>query len=157
MPEKTEASKKDREAASLIHRAVGEIALFLGQHDGWRFDFLSDLHWRVLPPVALRQYKLVQGPGGGTVGYISWARVGEEVERRLLVGERRIKPSEWNSGAKAVVMDLACPESARQRILGGIQVEVFSDAEELYVIERNKEGAIELRLVEPWREEEKKG
>lgn len=70
--------------------------------------FVSDLEWRVLPPLVLEQCKLyMKGPA--PVAYISWAKVSEEVEARMLANNGRIGPSEWRSGERLLVIDMLAP------------------------------------------------
>ncbi len=140
------------DAEKALHRALGEIALFLGQTEEGEHLFLSELRLLVLPPVLLRQYKLVKGPEDATVGFIAWASVGKEVEKRLLAGAR-LRPSEWRSGERMVVAQLFCPAAVRKLLLGGIRRDFFQDRE-LYVVEDAGTAQAHFRLVEPLPAEE---
>ena len=139
-------------AEEALHRALGEIALFLSQTEEGAHLFLSELRLLVLPPVALRQYKLVKGAENATMGFISWASVGKEVEERLLAGAR-LRPSEWRSGERAVVAQLFCPAAVREQLLGGIRRDFFQ-ARELYVVEDAGTAQARFQLVEPLPAEE---
>ena len=119
-------SPPTREDLDALHRVVGEVAMFLGESKRHRHNFLSDLHWLVLPPVLLRQYKLARDSEGRTVGYVSWAFAGEGLAARLIEGDLRIRMSEWKGGDQALVVQLACPRAAEGRLLGAVKSEVFA-------------------------------
>ncbi len=143
----TEADDKLQKHLDGLHQVVGEVALFMGSRAAHRYMFLSDLGWMLLPPLTLRQYKVIRNSKSETIGYVSWALVSAEVETRLLTGEARLMPKEWKSGDKAVVIHLACPPGSDDQVLGRIKDEVFPDGA-LHVISKGDDGKPCLKEIE---------
>lgn len=70
--------------------------------------FLADLEWRLLPALSLKQFRLFT-KGNQPIGLATWAMVSEEVAERLKSDVSRIKPSDWRSGDRPVLVDLVAP------------------------------------------------
>jgi len=82
---------------------LGHVGWLLARDAETRDLFISDLEWRVMPPVALNQFKIwhAEAPNGGgrrPVAYASWAFVGDRQKVRLDAGNTRLAPGEWKSG-----------------------------------------------------------
>ena len=107
------------------------VSLFMGVPK-YQHLFLADLAWRVLPALRLRQIRLLRQPDAQgrmvPVAYASWAHASEEVARRLTSDnpeDRRLKPEEWRSGDKPVIVDLVAQtqelaERIRAEVVGNV-------------------------------------
>ena len=73
-----------------------------------RHLFLADLEWRLMPPLALKQFRLFT-KDNHPVALATWAMVSEAVEARLKGGGTHLKPEEWKSGDRRVVVDIVAP------------------------------------------------
>ncbi len=102
-----EAEKRTAARAN-FERALGEALLFLGAHPLFEQLFLGEIEERVLPPVALRQFRLIREESGAVLAYVSWARMGGESLRRFADGEP-LSRGDWNSGGELVIMDAVAP------------------------------------------------
>ena len=90
---------------------------------------LKELHERVLPPVALRQFRLVRDDDGRACGFISWAKVNAETMKKLQEGDGKITPAEWNNGDIGVVMDMVAPNNQSATLLvQRLKAELFTDS-----------------------------
>lgn len=76
---------------------------------------LSDLEWRLLPALSLKQFRLFT-KGDRPVGFVTWALVSDEVAERLKTDKTPLKPSDWNSGEKALIIDLVAPFGGEEEI-----------------------------------------
>jgi hemolysin-activating ACP:hemolysin acyltransferase len=95
------------EMARRIAGTFGEIVALLMRAPQYRYAFLADLEWMVMPAIASGQLVLgeVQHKDSGIsapVAVIMWACVSDEVDARLTASlgtAIRLKPTEWTSGA----------------------------------------------------------
>lgn len=116
---------------------LGDVVWLMTQSHSHKHLFIADLEWLVLPPVMLRQFRLVR-QGGRPFAFISWATVSEEVEARLSKGKMRMSPAEWRCGEIAWIIDLIAPfgggeqalKEVRERVLPGRKVKTLKVAPE---------------------------
>lgn len=84
-------------------------ALWLYAKDPLRkYTFIADTDWSVMPPIIVDQCRLYsrsQIP----FAFVTWAKVSEEVHQRLLLGQPKIAPHEWQSGSYVWLMDIVAP------------------------------------------------
>jgi len=104
---------------------LGHVGWLLARDAETRDLFISDLEWRVMPPVALNQFKIwhAEAPNGGgrrPVAYASWAFVGDRQKARLDAGNTRLAPGEWKSGNHKVIIDIIAPFGGKEKILGEV-------------------------------------
>jgi cytolysin-activating lysine-acyltransferase len=107
--------------------ALGQ-AIWVAMHSpSHRHLFLADLEWAMIPPVRLRQIRFF-GEKNAIDGFATWAMVSEEVEKRLLTGNRRLAPTDWRSGDRAWLIDLVAPtEAAAKAAVGEIKGRIFAE------------------------------
>lgn len=103
-PEAAGAAARDRLSP---HGVLGQIAWLMMLSPQHRHFFLADLEWLVGPAVMLRQFKLFSHKNT-PVAYVSWAFLSEEAEAHLKA-HRRLRPGDWRSGDKRVVVDVVAP------------------------------------------------
>ncbi|MEI8363687.1 MAG: toxin-activating lysine-acyltransferase [Betaproteobacteria bacterium] len=83
-------------------------------------------------PIETRQYKLYFNDFGQCVGYLTWAYLAPDVERRLLSGEDyRLHTCEWSEGASLWIMDLVVPYGSIKHVLQDLRDRLFKDYETL--------------------------
>ena len=111
-----------------VEQALGAVFNLMASHPAYAGRNIADLHAKLLPPIAMRQYRIVRGKDGNASAFMSWALVGDTVLGRLQNGESQIKPSDWKSGENGVIMDLAAPNArAAQLMVQKLKEEVFAD------------------------------
>lgn len=93
---------------------LGHISWLMSQSPEHRNVFVTDLEWRVMPAVALGQFRIWR-QGNRPIAYASWAFVGPHQKARLNPGTIRLSPGEWKIGNTAVIVDVVAP-------FGGLQV-----------------------------------
>jgi cytolysin-activating lysine-acyltransferase len=109
-------------------RTLGHVVALLLASPLHRNIFLADLERTVLPPLSLGQFRLFV-KGGRPLAFVSWARVSEAVEKRLVVGDFRLAPAEWQSGERLWLMDLVVPPGGEAQIIAHLRERVFPEAE----------------------------
>jgi cytolysin-activating lysine-acyltransferase len=116
----TSPSTTPTDASAAPHNMFASAVWLMMASPRHRHLFLQDLQWRLIPPLILRQFRLFQ-KDGKPVALATWAMVSEEVAARLGGGDGtadpgekprtdlRLKPAEWRSGERAVLVDVVAP------------------------------------------------
>ena len=101
--------------SKLISASIGDICVVMSKSTAHKFHSLADIEWMVMPAVLCGQFYV--GAAASTdrgftapVAIITWARVSEELDRRLssgASGPMRLKPDEWTSGDHYWLIDTA--------------------------------------------------
>ena len=125
------AGHQSGEFEAHIHRVLGEALALMLVSPLHEHLFLSDLKWRVLPALALGQYRMYRNKSGVLVGYVAWGLVSNEVEEFLLSEQpMKLRPGDWNSGKRVVVLDIiALAGAAADEMLKKLKSEIFDGGE----------------------------
>ena len=91
-----------------------------------RYLFIGDLEWAVMPPIALKQFRIF-AKDGRPLAYACWAFVSDEVEARLKGGQIKLKPAEWKSGDRCWLIDLVAPMGGAPAFVKLLQETVLKD------------------------------
>jgi len=73
-----------------------------------KHTFFADIDVTLLPPVILDQCRLYTKENI-PYAFFTWAKVSDEVDKRLRGGEPRIAPHEWQSGEHLWMIDMVAP------------------------------------------------
>lgn len=109
---------------------LGEIVTLLAQSPAHKHLFVADLDWFIGPPMMVGQFRVIYAEER-PVALALWASVSEEVDKELLAGRMRLKPTEWKSGDRLWLMELIAPSFASdaeqaKKLLATVAREVFS-------------------------------
>ena len=123
-----------RRGADALFRGVGAAAMVMARAEEYRGLFLGDLRRMVVPPVVLRQYRVVQNSKGENTGFVAWARVNDKVRDRLMRGRAALKFEEWQCGEETAVMVLAAPSrTAGRKMLQAMLGGDFADHKKVWI------------------------
>ncbi|TAN52740.1 MAG: toxin-activating lysine-acyltransferase [Methylococcaceae bacterium] len=128
---------------------LGDVVWLMTQSVNHKHLFIAELEWLVLPPVMLRQFRLVRGKDRPQA-FVTWAMLNEEAEQRLIAGHTRLKPNDWNSGVAAWIVDLVAPFGGQEAVQKEIKQRLFAD-KSLKLLQPGKDGkpvAGEVRIKE---------
>ncbi|MBF0268902.1 MAG: toxin-activating lysine-acyltransferase [Alphaproteobacteria bacterium] len=117
---------------------LGDVVWLMTQSPNHKHLFIADLEWLVLPPVMLRQFRLVRGKDKPQA-FVTWAMLNEEAEQRLMAGHTRLRPSDWNAGDRAWIVDLVAPFGGQEAVLKEIKQRLFAD-KPLKLLQPGKDG-----------------
>ena len=87
---------------------LGQMVWLLLQSPAHRHVFVSELEWRVLPPLTLGQARIFK-KDKEPFAFVTWALASEGVEGRLRAMPGRLTPAEWKSGVRMVIVDVVAP------------------------------------------------
>ena len=90
-------------------RLLGDILTLMtasDTHQDYRIQHFAQL---VLPPVQHDQFRIYHDTNQRPVGFVSWAKLSEEAEQRLLSRRETLRESDWNSGDKMYFMEFLAP------------------------------------------------
>lgn len=91
-----------------------------------RHLFIGDLEWALMPPIALKQFRIF-AQDSRPLAYASWAFVSDEVEARFKTGVTKLKPNEWKSGDRCWLIDLVAPMAGAAAFIKLLQDSVLKD------------------------------
>ena len=104
---------------------LGPITWLMMQQSATRHGLISDLEWRVMPPLVLDQAKLYIRQAL-PLAFVSWARLNEEAVQRYRQPPHRLAPSDWQSGDQVWIVDLLAPYGGVQDILDDLRKNIFA-------------------------------
>ncbi len=85
---------------------------------------------RLNSPMTVGQYKIYFNDFFQCVGYLTWATLAPDVEKRLLSGEDyHLQTCEWNEGASLWIMDMVFPYGSIRHVLKDLRDELFKGFE----------------------------
>lgn len=104
---------------------LGAVTWLMMQQSSVRHTFISQLEWRVMPPLVLEQCKMYLRDGA-PVAFASWARLSDEAAIRYGQAPYQLMPSEWRSGEQVWLIDLIAPFGADKEVLRDLRENVLA-------------------------------
>ncbi len=112
--------------------SFGEMVSLLMRSAHYKHYSLADLEWLVLPPLMHNQFLVVEArskENGASVpvGLALWARVSEDVNKRLsenLDRPIKLRPDEWQSGEINWLVDMMGDDKMKQSMFQKIKSEL---------------------------------
>lgn len=115
-----------QQAAKLMQKVplLGSVSWLMLAGSATRHILLSELEWRVMPPLVLNQAKIFMRDGM-PVAYASWALLSPQVAHRFRQPPHRLTPAEWKSGSEAWLVDVMAPFGGVQEVLRDLRESVL--------------------------------
>ncbi|MBC7917734.1 MAG: toxin-activating lysine-acyltransferase [Rhodoferax sp.] len=104
---------------------LGAVAWLMMQQAGMRHTLLSELDWRVMPPLLLDQAKLYMKEST-PIAYVSWANLSDEVAQRYCMAPHHLTASDWQSGDQLWVIDFVVPFGGAAEIMNELRKTKFA-------------------------------
>lgn len=121
---------------------IGYLAQLIAQspvHRKYPFEYLT----RLCAGLQQGNVKLYFNSEGLAVGFVAWAYLTRDTERRLIkTGELQISPIEWNEGHSLWIVDLAAPLGNIRYILDDLRDQVFRSARTVRYFRKRRDGLI---------------
>lgn len=111
-----------------------------------RHLFLADLEWALLPPLALKQFRLFT-KDNRPVAFATWALVSEAVAARLEAGHGKLKPGEWKSGDKCWIVDVIAPFGAAEDFIRALKDEILERHDVHMMVMNRESGRREVKVL----------
>lgn len=123
---------------------LGAVSWLMMQQSATRHTLLSELEWRVMPPLVLDQAKLFMRDNA-PVAYVSWARLSEEVAKRYQQAPYHLSTSDWKSGEQIWIVDLCTPFGGMQEVMKDLRESVFP-GQEIHQFSLGNDGQIKAMI-----------
>lgn len=104
---------------------LGAVAWLMMQQAGARHTLLSEMEWRVMPPLVMDQAKLYMRDGA-PVAYVSWAQLSEKTAQRYLEAPHHLMAADWKSGDQIWIIDLVTPFGGAPEVMKELRETVFA-------------------------------
>lgn len=121
---------------------MGEVVWLMMQSDYHRHIFLGELEHLVMRPI-LQQHFRIYRDDIQAKAVLFWAKVSPEVEQRLVQGNVRLKPEEWDCGERYWLVDIVAPFGQAQALIGDLQRQLVPDGS-LFYLKRSATGEREV-------------
>lgn len=104
---------------------LGAVSWLMMQQTATRHTLLSELEWRVMPPLVLDQAKIYMRDNA-PVAYVSWALLSEAVAQRYVAAPHQLAAADWQSGDQVWIVDLFVPFGGAQEVMSDLRKEMFA-------------------------------
>ena len=132
-------------AAKKLSEVLGETVWLLSQSPLHKQFFISDLEWFIMTPVLLQQFRLFYATNK-PIGLVLWARVNDDVAKRLADGTTKLRPQDWKSGDQLWVVEVIAPFGGPEEMINDLKAKVFPN-EEIRYVALSKDGTKEVKVV----------
>jgi len=130
-----------------MESAIGAICLLAAKSDSHKHLFASDYEWLIFPAIKMRQFLILRNKKGEPIAFVSWAFVNDDIEKRLLKGSLKLKPSEWKSGDKMYIIDIISPFISNTDILAQLSDNNFKDSEVRILLPKKDNMGFESKML----------
>ena len=103
---------------------LGPVTWLMMQQGATRHTLLSELEWRVLPPLVLDQAKLYMRDNA-PIAYVSWAKLSNAAIERYKTAPHHLTSNDWQSGDEVWIIDLFAPFGQAQEVMKDLREIVF--------------------------------
>lgn len=103
---------------------LGAVCWLMMQQPGARHTLLSEMDWRVMPPLVLEQAKLYMRDSA-PIAYVSWAKLSDATAQRYLEAPHHLTAADWKSGEQVWIIDLIAPFGGTAEVMKELRETVF--------------------------------
>ena len=89
-----------------VESAVGVALMLATKSEPHKYLFAHDFDWLIIPPIGLKQFKIFRDEKNYPIAFISWAKLNEECEKRILSGMKKLRPGDWKNGDNIWIIDI---------------------------------------------------
>ena len=125
MQQLADVAKAQAERVMTKIPVLGAVAWLMMQQAGARHTLLSEMEWRVMPPLVLEQAKLYMRDSA-PIAYVSWAKLSDAVAQRYLEAPHQLITTDWNSGDQVWIIDLVAPFGGAPDVIKELRETVFA-------------------------------
>jgi cytolysin-activating lysine-acyltransferase len=109
----------EKTAAQDPSAMLGAAVWLMLSSPGHKHLFVADFEWLVVPAILAKQFRLYRRDNV-PIGFVSWARVSEEVEMRIINGSVKLSPKEWTGGDRLWIIDVIAPFGGVEDIMADL-------------------------------------
>jgi len=103
---------------------LGAVTWLMMQHNATRHTLISELEWRVMPPMVLDQAKLYLRDNA-PIAFVSWAKLSDTVAKRYCTAPHQLVAADWQSGEQVWIVDLYAPFGGAAEVLQDLRNSVL--------------------------------
>jgi len=111
---------------------LGAAVWLMLSSPGHKHLFVTDFEWLVVPPILAKQFRLYRRDNV-PIGFVSWARLDDEAETRIINGSVKLSPNEWTGGDKFWIIDVIAPFGGVDDMMKDLKESVFKDETVKYI------------------------
>lgn len=144
------ASFSQSRGSAELARQIGTAACLMLRCKNYRFFATACLGVWIEPAIVLRQIRFFFDNVGEPIGYMTWALLAPDVEKRITTDPRfLLHDSEWNEGERLWIIDFVAPGGMAKEVLRYAEQDMFKAFSEAHYVRRNSDGSV--KKVRLWR------
>jgi cytolysin-activating lysine-acyltransferase len=121
---------------------LGAAVWLMLSSPGHKHLFVTDFEWLLVPAILAKQFRLYRRDGV-PIGFVSWARLTDEVDARIINGSVKLAPKEWTEGEQIWLIDVIAPFGGVEDIMGDLK-KVFEGQSVKYIQADEKGRRVEV-------------
>jgi cytolysin-activating lysine-acyltransferase len=117
-----------QEQASKVFKKIpllGPLTWLMMQQSATKHTLISELDWRVMPPLMLEQTKLFMRDES-PLAFVTWAKMSAASSDRYRKAPHHLMFSDWSSGDQVWLIDVVAPFGGAQEIMKDLRERVFA-------------------------------
>jgi cytolysin-activating lysine-acyltransferase len=135
--------------ASQFTEQLGAAAILMMISERYKRYPVEILSNWIAPAVKAGQVKIYYAPEGRPLGYVIWAWMTDEAERRWIDDPRMLRYSpDWTDGENLWIVDFVISPGFERLLLGHIKANLFIDQPSVSILRRDKDD--KARRVSMW-------
>lgn len=142
--------EEPRPLSAAFLKEIGAVAFVMAQHGRHRDRPVHVLPSRIAHAAMARQIRIFYSAHSAPLGYITWAWLSPEAERRWIdEPDASLHPSEWTDGETLWIIDFVTVPGLERRLLNHVRDRLFADQSSVKALRRGSDDAV--RKVSTWR------
>lgn len=131
-----------------IESAVGVALILASKSNYHKYLFAHDFDWLIIPAVMFKQFYIFRDENNHPIAFITWAKLTEESEERILSGMKKLRPGDWRSGENIWIIDIIADPNLHEKILHQMHEHHFK-GKDVYIPRADENGKLEkVKLAE---------
>lgn len=141
---------QQNQKSALVSSQLGTAISLILRCAAYRLLRVASVGAWLQAPILLKQITFFYDTLGSPVGYVTWAYLTPDVERRFLDDPGFLLHfSEWNEGDRLWMIDFVAPDGMVREIVDYIRRHLFFEFSEVRYVRRNKDGSVRKQCVWP--------
>lgn len=105
---------------------IGEVAILMMDSSIHKHYRVGDISNIIIPALHLNQFRIYR-TGAQPVGFVSWAYLSDEIEKKYTSSPMLLKLPDWRSGNNLFFIDFIAPFGHAKKIIQDLKINIFPD------------------------------
>ena len=107
-------------------KLIGEVAILMMDSSIHKHYRVGDISNVIIPALHLNQFRIYR-IGHQPVGFVSWAYLSDEIEKKYTSSPMLLELLDWRSGNNLFFIDFIAPFGHARKIIQDLKINIFPD------------------------------